>query len=64
MSGTGTSDSAGSLAGLCSSCVYGRRIESDRGSQFILCGRSATDPAFPKYPCLPVLACSGYAAKD
>jgi hypothetical protein len=27
---------------------------------FWLCRRSETDPAFPRYPALPVLACTGY----
>jgi hypothetical protein len=26
----------------------------------MLCGRSATDPRFPKYPRLPVVRCAGY----
>jgi hypothetical protein len=51
-------------AGLCVDCTYGRKIESDRGSMFYLCERSSTDPAFAKYPRLPVLKCSGYAAKN
>jgi len=46
--------------GLCADCRYMRRVESDRGSTFFLCERSATDPAFPKYPRLPVLQCGGY----
>jgi hypothetical protein len=29
-----------------------------------LCDRSASDPAFAKYPRLPVLQCPGYAQKD
>jgi hypothetical protein len=37
-----------------------RLIESDRGSTFYLCERSATDAAFPKYPRLPVLECAEY----
>jgi hypothetical protein len=37
-----------------------RKMESDRGSIFYLCQRSATDPSFPKYPRLPVLRCAGY----
>jgi len=37
-----------------------RLIESDRGSAFYLCGLSATDARFPKYPRLPVLRCAGY----
>jgi hypothetical protein len=27
---------------------------------FYLCERSASDPAFPKYPQLPVIECSGH----
>jgi hypothetical protein len=46
--------------GLCSSCRHARTIESAKGSSFLLCQRSATDPAFLKYPRLPVLACSGH----
>jgi hypothetical protein len=48
-------------AGLCSSCLNARRIASDRGSVFIMCKVSAIDPAFPKYPRLPVLSCSAYS---
>jgi hypothetical protein len=47
-------------AGLCARCRYSRRIESERGSVFIMCERSRTDPAFPKYPRLPVQQCAGY----
>jgi len=47
-------------AGLCADCRYMRLIESDRQSKFYLCGRSAADPSFPKYPRLPVLQCRGY----
>jgi hypothetical protein len=46
--------------GLCENCRFMRRIESDRGSIFHLCERSATDVRFPKYPRLPVLECAGY----
>jgi len=45
---------------LCASCTHMRRIVSDRGSVFYLCELSKTDPRFPKYPRLPVLACVGY----
>jgi len=47
-------------AGLCADCVHARRVESVRGSSFILCELSLSDPHFPKYPRLPVLACDGY----
>jgi len=49
------------LTGLCASCAYARRVESNRGSVFYLCERSAIDPKFAKYPRLPVSECSGYA---
>ncbi|HEY6339429.1 MAG TPA: hypothetical protein VIW68_13125 [Candidatus Sulfotelmatobacter sp.] len=48
--------------GLCADCRFMRRIESDRGSIFYLCERSATDASFPKYPRLPVIQCPGYDA--
>jgi len=46
--------------GLCGLCVNARIIESKRGSRFYMCELSKVDPAFPKYPPLPVLKCSGY----
>jgi hypothetical protein len=49
-----------SSIGLCLTCIQSRKIQSDRGSVFFLCKLSETDPAFPKYPRLPVLSCSGY----
>jgi hypothetical protein len=45
---------------MCADCQFMRRMKSDRGSTFYLCELSATDPAFPKYPRLPVLECPGY----
>jgi hypothetical protein len=49
-------------AGLCANCVHARTIESARGSTFLLCQLSATDPRFRKYPPLPVLSCVGYTS--
>lgn len=51
-------------AGLCSRCSHSRRISSSRGSQFILCGLAASDPAFHRYPRLPVVECAGFARRD
>lgn len=48
--------------GLCATCLHHRIIRSGRGSTFYLCERSRSDPAFPRYPPLPVLACRGYEA--
>jgi hypothetical protein len=52
-----------SRAGLCADCQHARRIASARGSIFYLCERSASDPAFPKYPSLPVIECSGHTPR-
>jgi hypothetical protein len=57
-----SSASANSL-GLCASCLHARPVESAKGSQFLLCLLSQSDPHFPKYPRLPVLSCSGYKDK-
>ena len=46
--------------GLCGGCRHARRIETARGSRFWLCERSFEDPAFPRYPALPVLRCAGF----
>jgi hypothetical protein len=46
--------------GLCVECRHVETIVSNRGSTFYLCQLAATDPRFPKYPTLPVLACEGY----
>jgi hypothetical protein len=48
-------------AGLCADCVHARRLETGRGSIFLLCELSKSDPRFVKYPRLPKLACSGYS---
>jgi hypothetical protein len=47
-------------AGLCADCVHARRITSSHGSIFYLCRLADRDPAFRKYPVLPVIRCSGY----
>jgi hypothetical protein len=49
--------------GLCANCVHERVISSAKGSQFLLCQLSQSDPKFPKYPRLPVLTCPGYKPK-
>jgi hypothetical protein len=47
-------------AGLCASCRSAEIITSSRGADFYLCALSKTDPAFRRYPVLPVRQCSGY----
>ena len=46
--------------GLCVSCIHSRRITSGKGATFWLCRLAERDPAYPKYPPLPVLRCGGY----
>jgi hypothetical protein len=47
-------------AGLCDTCVHQRLINNTRGSSFSMCDRSRSDPAYPRYPRLPVLECAGH----
>ena len=46
--------------GLCDSCRHQRLVPNTRGSVFSLCERSRTDPAYPRYPRVPVLRCPGF----
>jgi hypothetical protein len=54
------SDAHSKAFGLCDDCQHARPIESAKGSRFLLCRLSESDPHFPKYPRLPVLSCAGY----
>jgi hypothetical protein len=58
----GTSDgaAAGARNGLCDSCAHQQLVPNTRGSTFSLCRRSREDPAYPRYPRVPVLRCAGY----
>ena len=47
-------------AGVCDTCAHQQVVRNTRGSVFSLCLRSRTDPAYPKYPRVPVLACRGH----
>lgn len=49
--------------GLCAGCVYARTVTSSRGAGYLRCARHDSDPAFAKYPRLPVLACAGFEAR-
>lgn len=45
---------------LCARCRHVKRVDSARGSTFLSCGRSRTEPDFPKYPPQPVARCTGF----
>jgi hypothetical protein len=51
-------------AGLCDTCVHQRLVHTTRGSEFSLCERSRTDPAYPRYPRLPVTRCAGHEPRE
>jgi hypothetical protein len=54
----------GGQPGLCGRCTHVKVISSARGSTFYLCRLSASDPDFPRYPAIPVVACRGFARAD
>jgi hypothetical protein len=49
-----------STVGLCATCIHAATVTSSKGSVFWLCRLSETNPAFKKYPALPVIVCAGY----
>jgi hypothetical protein len=48
--------------GLCASCLHRRDVPNPNGRVYLLCERSRADPAFPRYPRLPVTRCAGFTA--
>ena len=48
--------------GLCAACANVQIVASDRGPRYYLCRLSLTDPAFPRYPRLPVITCRGFVS--
>ena len=49
-------------AGLCESCAHVQIVRSSKRSSFVLCRLSEVNPAFRRYPTLPVIACAGYSS--
>jgi hypothetical protein len=48
---------------LCETCARMREVVTPKGSRFLLCRLSQTDPAYPKYPPQPVVRCDGNREK-
>jgi hypothetical protein len=44
---------------LCETCAWVREVITPKGSRFMLCRLSQTDPDYPKYPPQPVVRCDG-----
>lgn len=51
-------------AGLCNLCRHQQEVRSGRGSVFSLCRRARSDPAYPKYPRIPVARCPGFEPRQ
>jgi hypothetical protein len=51
-------------AGLCDTCRHQKVVRNTRGSSFSLCLRSRSEPAYPRYPRVPVLACAGHEPRE
>ena len=49
---------------LCESCSLVRAVVTPKGSRYLLCRLSASDPRFPKYPPQPVVRCEGFRPED
>jgi len=49
---------------LCETCASMREVVTPKGSRFLLCQLSKTEPAYLKYPPQPVVRCGGYQPKD
>jgi hypothetical protein len=48
----------------CETCALMREVVTPKGSRFLLCQLSQTNPAYPKYPPQPVVRCEGYRKKE
>jgi 3-isopropylmalate/(R)-2-methylmalate dehydratase small subunit len=48
-------------AGLCARCAHHAWIRNDRGSAFLRCRLSDTDPRFARFPALPIASCIGFS---
>ncbi|MCG8588021.1 MAG: hypothetical protein MJE66_01895 [Proteobacteria bacterium] len=59
-----TSSQSDPSVGLCSRCRFARVTRSARGSSFWRCGKADEDPAFARYPSLPVVRCGGFVAAE
>ncbi len=49
----------GGPPGLCATCRHAALLTA-RTSAFLRCGLAERDPAFSRYPRLPVVVCAGY----
>jgi len=55
---------AGMIESLCETCQNLQEVNTPKGSRFLLCRLSKSDPAYPKYPPQPIVRCDGYREKE
>jgi hypothetical protein len=49
---------------LCATCGEMRRVDSAKGSVFLMCKRADTDPRYAKYPPQPIARCAGHVPRE
>jgi hypothetical protein len=49
---------------VCETCAWMREITTPKGTRFLLCQLSQSNPNYPKYPPQPVVRCDGYQDKE
>ena len=52
------------IRSLCETCALMREVITPKGSRFLLCQLSKSDPAYLKYSPQPVVRCDGYREKE
>jgi protein-tyrosine-phosphatase len=52
------------MQSLCESCRQMREETTPKGSRFLLCQLSQSNPTYPKYPPQPIVRCHGYEQKQ
>src|SRR5437879_11973323 len=49
---------------LCETCQRMRAVITPKGSRFLLCHLSTSNPNYPKYPPQPIVRCEGYPPSE
>jgi hypothetical protein len=52
------------IRSLCETCVLMREILTPKGSRFLLCQLSQSNPDYTKYPPQPVIECDGFQKRE
>jgi hypothetical protein len=52
------------MRSLCETCTSMREVVTPKGSRFLLCQLSESNPDYPKYPPQPVVRCEGCRPRE